>query len=263
MKKKKMLLVLLILIIAFIICLFYGYSSDKEDSEKPKRTIIKICDNINSEIKEKNTFLVFLVNDLEELKNSDSIVSKYVKNYEKDNKIFVIGFKDIKEDCVKQIFKKDNMYEQIIAFPSNSYFGYKDGVLSSFMINMSDYILLENKLHEDGIIKKHERKESATFEQIKKNIEKDEYILFILAQEETREKYEKLLNEVFSDYDYDYINYFGKEGEKVYSYIKKDLESDNVFPKILYYKNGKIVEQAVLSEKSQMQEFKKKIQSLS
>lgn len=260
-KNKKIVFILsIILVIGVIIASLFITPDNKDKKRNDKKSI---CTNINNEIKNKNNFVIFVTDNLELDGESNDVINEYIDVYDENNTIFNIDFKELDTSCIKEIFEKDNLYNDLNKNRVNTVLGYKNGTIAMTQSNIITYIDLENVLDENGIVKAKEKKETATLNEIKKNIQKDKYILFIITEENKREYYEKILEKVFADYEYDYINYYGEEGKKVYSFIKDDLEVNNVFPKIIYYSKGKILKEVVASEKDEFEDFKKEIEKLS
>lgn len=263
-KKQKILITIsTIIIIVVILCSIFITPQEKEKLDLDNEKLNKMCNEINEEIKNQSNFVVFVTDNLVFSGDSNDVVNEYINAHQTSNQIFNIDFTEINDKCIKKILENDNLYEFLDTSRVNTVLGYKKGKIVMTQSNMTDYISLEEDLDKYGVIKAKKKKESVTLEKFKDNINQEKYIFLMITEENKRIKFENILKEVFYDYDYDYANYYGTEGEKIYSYIKDDLETENVFPKLIYYSKGKIIKETVASQKEQFEEFKTEIEKLS
>lgn len=251
MKRKKIILTIIIMIIIFIIFASYIVTPKKTTSIKNQK-----CIDINEKIKSKETFALFITNDLNIEDESNDVVNKYLKIYKNEN-IYVINNNiDVNKDCITDILLNAGIYKVIKEEQTNSVLCYEKGVFTVSQHTITSYETLENFLDENGIIQKRVIKEKINMSDYKKKKQQDAYILLIISEEDKRDFFTNNMKKVYNNYDYDVINRKSDVGKEITESIKKEYKDFNVYPRLLYFSKNKLVKEKEVYGLKDFQKFK-------
>lgn len=124
--------------------------------------------------------------------------------------------------------------------------------------NITSFENIEKYLIEQGYLNQKVIKESTTFSEYKNNIQKKEYLLLIIADENQRTNLEGNMQEVFNS-NYDLINIESKTGKLIAKDIKTKNKILNGYPQLFYFKTGKLITNKIVYNKETIKEFKTNI----
>lgn len=258
MKSKILVVISIILIIIILLIIFIGST---DNSKKIINTKNKKCIDIEEKVRNKETFALFITNDLSIEDESNDAVRKYLNLYKDDN-IYIIDKLDINKECIKEIIIETGLYNLVEENQNNAVLGYEKGNMTVSQHNIMSYETLEDFLDENNIIKKQIIQEELSFEKFKEKKQQDEYILLIMMDEEKRNFFISNMRKVFKDYDYDVINLRSEEGQKINQNIVKEYKKFNEYPRLLYFKNNKLVKDDMVYGLDTFKMFKENLKSL-
>ncbi len=255
MKKKKTLILLIITIVIICFIIIISISSSKE--EKYQKRIVKTCENLTKDIKDKKDFLLF-IQPSDSSNDSLDTIDRIKENYPK-TLIYQINYNDIKDNCIKKILEKSSLYEDIQNNPVPTSIVYKSGEYVAQIAGLDEYRETEKFFEKNKIIEIKEIKESITYNEYKEKQKQEDYLLLVMSDEKMRDDLDKLLKENFSNYSYNIINMYSDEGKK----IKEDIESNNdiikEYPRMFYFKNKKLILSEDAFDDFTIKEYKEKL----
>lgn len=254
MKTKKVIILIIIIIILIVIGLVLIKTPNQN---KYQNRIAKTCEQFNKDIKAKEDILLF-VYPKDTTAESIETYEKIKKEYS-ENKIYMIEHTDIKYDCIRKILEKNNLYEDILNNPISTVNLYKTGKYIGQMSGLDSYIQTEEFLIENKILEKQEIEESITYKEYKNNIEKEKYLLLIMADEKMRPTLKTLMEKHFSEYSYNIINMYSEVGEKIKQEIEKEYDIVKEYPRMFYFKDSKMILSEDAFDETTIKEYKKLI----
>ena len=256
MKKEKnririMILLLLIVSMFFLILLFVSSSNNKVLKTK------NLCQEMISNIEMKKDIVLFVTaHDISS--NEKYTIDKIMKKYNEDNLFFETSYKDLSKDCFNKMMISDDLYNEILAMNDSVLLVYKEGEYAGIIQGIEDYYVVEEFLIEFKVIERVEIKENITFNDYNDKIN-GEYLLLTITEEEAREKYFDLLDKAFPNIEKDVVNIKGNVGKKIKKDIIKKYKYDNIYPRIFYFKNGKVVKSDVVFDEDSLMYFKSQL----
>lgn len=252
-KNKNILIVATIVITIFSILLVSILLGSSEKGTKYN----DLCRQIDKAKTNKKDYVI-IINNQEMLTN----IEHELKEKYKDLTIIKIDKEKLSDKCFFQSLKDTGEYERLLNDGSSFIIGYKSGVYESLIGGgQLDFKKVESHLNELGIIKIPEIKEDLTYEKYKKKIEFDEYYLIAITEEDVRKKVTSHMKKIFPKTDFDVINIYSEEGKKIISDIKR-FEEVNSYPRIFYFKKGKLIAEDKGATEIHLEQFKQKLEKI-
>ena len=257
MKKKTIIILIIIILIILAIVLIVNPSETKD---KYQNTVTKTCKELKIKINTKKDLVLFIY-PKDSTGESLETREKLKKNYS-ETLMYTIQHEKIKNNCIKEILEKDNIYADINNNPMPTAVLYKQGQYVAQITGLDGYNETEEYFEEYNLIKKSEIKESLTLKEYEQKINQKEYLLLIMTKEQMRDKLKKILENSFKNYSYDIINLYSEEGEKIKQNIESKYEIVKEYPRIFYFQNGKLMKSETAFDEFSINEFKESIDKL-
>ncbi len=256
MKKGKVIIIIVLVVLLVIASIITILSMKSEKTIKSR--ISNICDNITANENSKKSSIIFIEN-LNSTEESLDTVDKLKANYKNSN-IYVVYKDDLKNKCLQSLLARNNVYEEISKINDSLVLIYNSG-FKSMMVGLDSYKNVENYLLENKVISKKTLKEEISFEEYKDKFNSENYLLLIVDNENRRNKSEKLIKKYFKDYPYDIINLNSKIGQKIRENVENEHKALNEYPRIYYFKKGKLVKSNDMANEGDIKNFKNEILS--
>lgn len=245
--KRKLVLIFIIIIVLIVIIFGVKFIVSKDDN-------LKVCDEVINSLNEKKNVLLFIYPE----NSGEQAIATYngIKNNYPNEKIYKINYEESNKKCFKDLLKKDNLYETIKEDMIPVVYMYKSGKYIGQMSGLEEYSKTEDFFVDNEIFKKNEIKDKLTLNKYKKNIIKKEYILFIIDNEQKREKYNSLMKKYFDEYSYDIINMYSSNGEKIMREVENKYIVPNDYPVLIYFEKENVSKIESIYDEKTISKFK-------
>lgn len=246
-KKKVWLLIVLVLLIVIFFIVFWTLESNNK-----KEGLTNICQTITNDIKDKKDLVIFVSDG--NLNNNSDMISNLKEEYS-DLNVYNIAINNVNNNCMKDIFDENGIYEMVTSNDTSSIIVYKDGIYQGVYVGVNNYEEVKDYLVELGIVE-FINHNTINFSDFNKKISLDNYLILLIVTENLRDDLEKKMNEFYKDYDYDIVNISEEEGKKIFEFINKENEIINEYPRLLLFSKGNLEKNEFVIDDSHFQNFK-------
>ena len=258
--RKKLIYILVAIIIISITAILLKIKDNNNENNETKEKNNIICEKITISKNKKETFIVFINSDSINNGDSNNAIRSF-KNKYKNLTIYEINSKKLKENCIGTVLEDTGLYEDFKTSNIPAFIGYYKGEYKGTHQNPSELGIIEEYFLKVDIIETTTFKETGiTYEEFEQNITMEDYILVVIADEESREIVDKTIKENFQEIKYDIVNYTSDEGRKILNKIKETEEVEQAFPRIFYFKNGQHIANSKCPNNIYLKKFKKTIE---
>lgn len=259
MKKRRKLFILLLSLIGIVLLILVVYKLGSNVKENEVNDTA-ICDKIVESKNNKEDFLIIIYNEYKENSDFNEAISDFYQKYKNLNKI-EIKVSDLKKNCMRNVFSETGMYEELYSGEAHTIVSYKAGAYVGVIANPLNVEAIENYLDDSNIIEKEVLNEiGLSYDNYKKNINLDDYMLVAISDESFRNEKSDMVKKVFPDYKFDVFNIKSNEGGRIFVDLNNNYDYDKTFSHIFYFKNGKLISDNNFTTEDSLNVFKNSLE---